>query len=103
MAKAGPKSQKVRMLEEILHDQRFRVRSLLDALGPEFAKDGQVPEELRMTAAEIAWVRLVAIAKAGGDSAAIAACSIILERTFGRVGQRKEGDDDEKSFTIIIK
>jgi len=127
--KPGRKAKAVKDLEATLLEGKYRVGELIaavegadepPAVPPEGASEADLAEyrdlqadwerrtnirqSLRLTGAEIAWIRLVAIARAGIDADAKAACKTILDRTFGAVAPKESKDAaGGTSFTVVIK
>lgn len=87
--------------EQELLKQRFRVGPLRDLF--EEVQNGTVSDNLKLTAAEIAWVRIVDIARSAPPSVALPASQYILDRAYGKAAPRAEGDEDGRAFTVVIK
>lgn len=80
------KTKNIIKLEKALHGDRFRPGAELVALIAEgkSVDPSEINENLKMTAAEIAWLKIVQIARGGSDSIALEASKFIIERTFGK-------------------
>lgn len=105
-AKKGPKAAEIREDERRLLDSAFRVtdlRNLLTAAGvDQDSIDQMVPVGARLTGAQIAWIRIVAMARGGNDSLALEASKYILDRTYGKASQKLEGSGDDGTFEVVF-
>lgn len=99
--KVGRKPKTVQDVEQELllatHRPGEAMRAAINSMGDE----REIPEGSRLTAAEIAWNRLVLIARGENDSLAMDASKFIIERTFGKAAP-KLPTSGEHSLTIVI-
>lgn len=87
--------------EQNLLKQKFRPGPLRDLF--EEVSDGTISDSLKLTAAEIAWVRIVDLARSGPPNIALPASQYIIDRAYGKAAPRAEGDEDGRAFTVVIK
>jgi len=100
--KAGRKPKDIKDKEAEMIGSEFRMGA--DLLAASLAigdADKSIKPQDRFTAAEIAWQRLVNIARGESDSLAMDASKFIIERTYGKSPIKAEQQGDH-TFTINI-
>lgn len=100
IGEAMSKSKALEERESKMLATEFRAAEIVALVG-EIDK-GKVPLDVRLTGAEIAWIRLVAIAKNGADSVAVQASQILLDRTYGKATQKADIKLDTE-FKVVIE
>lgn len=99
--KNGRKPKSIADRAEALYTAQHRLGAAMTAALAAIDGGSAVRTDLRLTAAEIGWLRIVMIARGESDSLAMEASKFLIEQTHGKASPKAESVG-EHSFTITI-